>query len=81
MSLTKDDVKEAVTEVMESFGFDSNNKAKMRSNLEFLDRFKRSSDQVTSAGRKALATVLVTGVAGMLWLGFKETIVSWFHIR
>jgi hypothetical protein len=65
------------------FGIDTADKVAMervRDNMTFLNNLKRSSDQVSSAGRKAMATVLVTALAGVLWLGFKETVISWLHL-
>lgn len=77
--LTKEDVKEAVTEVFETFGFDLERKSRIRSNMEFLDRLHGSAETVGDAGKKAAATTLVTGLLGLVWLGLGDKIRGLFH--
>jgi aspartate/tyrosine/aromatic aminotransferase len=64
-------VQRAVAAILTSFGMEEEDRKELRADLQHLRRWRRSVEQAQSYTFKAVITVLVTGVVGAAWLGFK----------
>jgi hypothetical protein len=60
-----------ISTILTSFGIDDEDRIELRKDFSHLRRWRRASEQVESAGWKAMITILVTGACGMIWLGIK----------
>ena len=58
---------------------DSNSLNAMRDHLHFLQRMSRAADLVNKTIVKTCIGALVAGFIAMVVLGFKDTVLSWFH--
>jgi len=58
-----------ISTILTSFGIDEEDRVELRLDFQHLRRWRRASDQVEKAGWRAIITVLVTGVCGLIWLG------------
>lgn len=64
-------VLKTIATILTSFGIDEQDRVELRADFQHLRRWRRSTEQITSYGWRAVVTILVTGVCGMIWLGFK----------
>jgi hypothetical protein len=64
-------VQRAVAAILTSFGMEEDDRRELRADLQHLRRWRRSVEQAQSYTFKAVITVLVTGLVGAGWLGFK----------
>jgi hypothetical protein len=64
-------VQRAVATILTSFGMEEDDRKELRADLQHLRRWRRSVEQAQSYTFKAVITVLVTGLVGAAWLGFK----------
>ncbi|MBA7464853.1 hypothetical protein ES703_16928 [subsurface metagenome] len=64
-------VQTAVATILTSFGMEQEDRKELRADLQHLRRWRRSVEQAQSYTFKAVITVLVTGLVGAAWLGFK----------
>lgn len=64
-------VQRAVATVLTSFGMDEEDRKELRADLQHLRRWRKSVEQAQSYTFKAVITVIVTGLVGAAWLGFK----------
>jgi hypothetical protein len=72
---TLDDVVlKAVATILTSFGMDEEDRAELKADFIHLRKWRKSVEQAQSATFKAVITVIVAGVAGALWLGFKTVL-------
>ena len=65
---------EAVKRAFLVIGVDMSDTAsiiRMQANLQHLDKWKRSVDQVERVGWTTIVGILVSGILGALWLGIK----------
>ena len=68
------DIRTVVAAVLESFGIHDDDRKELRKDFVHLRKWRRSVEQVEKAGRMAVVTVLVAGLCGALWLGFKALV-------
>lgn len=64
-------VQRAVATVLTSFGMDEEDRKELRADLQHLRRWRKSVEQAQSYTFKAVITVIVSGLVGAAWLGFK----------
>ena len=64
-------VQRAVATILTSFGIEEGDRKELRADLQHLRRWRKSVEQAQSYTFKAVITVIVTGLLGATWLGFK----------
>jgi hypothetical protein len=72
---SKEEVDEAVlrtvSAILSSFGIDHDERKEIQADFAHLRKWRKSVEAVERAGVKTVVAVLVTGLLGALWLGFK----------
>ncbi len=53
------------------FGIEEEDRAELRADFVHLRRWRKSVEQAQGYGLKAIVTVIISGVIGAFWLGFK----------
>lgn len=74
-------MRDTVNETLLSLGIEYTNPIEMQKDFKSIRDFRVAQEEIKSEGRKYLVYVFLTGVAALLWLGFKEQIVSFFIIK
>lgn len=64
-------VLKTIATILTSFGIDEQDRIELRADFQHLRRWRKSTEQITRAGWRAIATVIVTGICGAIWLGVK----------
>lgn len=64
-------VAEVLAEHLTSFGIEEEDRAELRADFVHLRRWRKSVEQAQGYGLKAIVTVIISGVIGAFWLGFK----------
>jgi aspartate/tyrosine/aromatic aminotransferase len=64
-------VQRAVATILTSFGIEEEDRRELRADFQHLRRWRKSVEQAQSYTFKAVITVIVTGLVGAAWLGFK----------
>lgn len=64
-------VQRAVAAILTSFGMEEEDRRELRADLQHLRRWRKSVEQAQSYTFKAMITVIVTGLVGAAWLGFR----------
>jgi hypothetical protein len=64
-------VQKAVAAILISFGIEEEDRKELRADLQHLRRWRRSVEQAQRYTARAVITVIVTGLVGAAWLGFK----------
>ena len=76
ITLTKGELKEIVSEsVHETFtllGLDHENPLEMQRDFQYLREWRIASEKIKSQGLMVIIAVIITGLCGALWLGFKQ---------
>ena len=76
ITLTKGELKEIVSEsVHETFtllGLDHENPLEMQRDFQYLREWRIASEKIKSQGLMVSIAVIITGLCGALWLGFKQ---------
>lgn len=57
--------------ILTSFGIEEEDRAEMRLDFQHLRTWRKATEQVQKAGWRAIATVIVTGICGLIWLGIQ----------
>lgn len=60
-----------IATILTSFGIEEEDRAEIRADFIHLRRWRKSVEQAQGYGLKAIVTVIVGGVIGAFWLGFK----------
>jgi hypothetical protein len=60
-----------ISTILTSFGIDEEDRTELRRDFDHLRRWRRASEQIERAGWKAIITVIVTGICGLIWLGIQ----------
>jgi hypothetical protein len=69
---TADDIAaRAVASVLTSFGMNADDKRELRADFVHLRRWRKSVEQAQGMTIKAIIVVIVSGLAGAVWLGVK----------
>lgn len=61
-----------VSAILTSFGIEDDERAEIKQDFQYLRRWRKTADRVTSAGVVAIVTVVIGGVASAVWLGFRS---------
>jgi hypothetical protein len=64
-------VLKAIATILTSFGIEEEDRRELRADFQHLRRWRKSVEQAQSYTFKAVITVIVTGLVGAVWLGFK----------
>jgi hypothetical protein len=60
-----------ISTILTSFGIEEEDRVELRLDFQHLRSWRKASEQVQRAGWKAVATVLVTGICGLIWIGLQ----------
>jgi hypothetical protein len=64
-------VLKTIATILTSFGIEEEDRIEMRADFQHLRRWRKASEQAQSFTFKALVTIIVSGIAGVVWLGIK----------
>jgi hypothetical protein len=64
-------IKKAVVQTLSTIGIDVSDRHGLKADLAHLRRWRRSVEQAQSYTMRTVITVLVTGIAGAMWMGIK----------
>jgi len=70
-STTDEVVLKTVAAILTTFGMDDDDRMELRADFQHLRRWRKSVEQAGSFTMRAAITVVVSGLLGALWLGFK----------
>ena len=78
ITLTKGELKEIVSEsVHETFtllGLDHENPLEMQRDFQYLREWRTATEKIKTQGIYTIVVILITGLCGALWLGFKQIV-------
>lgn len=60
-----------ISTILTSFGIEEEDRIEMRADFQHLRRWRKASEQAQSFTFKALVTIIVSGLVGIVWLGIK----------
>jgi ABC-type transporter Mla maintaining outer membrane lipid asymmetry permease subunit MlaE len=60
-----------IATILTSFGIEEEDRRELRADFQHLRRWRKSVEQAQSYTFKAVITIIVTGLVGAVWLGFK----------
>jgi len=60
-----------IATILTSFGIEEEDRIELKADFAHLRRWRKASEQVEKAGWRAIATVLITGICGLIWLGIQ----------
>lgn len=63
-----------ISVILTSFGIEEEDRAEIRADFIHLRRWRKSVEQAQSYGLRAIVTVIVGGIIGAFWMGFKATL-------
>ncbi len=69
-------VRATVDEMLTSMGMDHEDPLEMQRDFQHLRDWREASEAVKKKGMMTLVGILVVGILGALWIGFKDLIVS-----
>lgn len=69
-----DAVIKTIAGILTSFGIEEDDRKEIRADFVHLRKWRKSVEQAQSLTFKAVLTVIVSGLIGAFWLGFKATI-------
>ena len=73
--LHKDDIDDVVLKtiatILTSFGIEDEDRKEIKADFAHLRRWRKSVEQAQTFTFKAIVTVIISGVIGAFWLGFK----------
>jgi hypothetical protein len=67
----KIDAMKTIATVLTSFGINEDDRRELRADLSHLRRWRKSVEQAQNCTLRAIITVTVTGLLGLVWLGIK----------
>jgi len=67
-------VLKTIATILTSFGIEEEDRAELRADFIHLRRWRKSVEQAQGYGLKAIVTVIVGGIIGAFWMGFKATL-------
>jgi hypothetical protein len=71
-----DVVIKAVAAILTSFGVEEDDRKELRADFIHLRRWRKSVEQAQGMTLKAVIVVIVSGLAGAVWLGLKTMLVK-----
>ena len=74
---TVDDIAmKSVATILTSFGMDEDDRKELRADFVHLRRWRKSVEQAQGMTVKAIVAVIVSGLAGAMWLGIKSLLAT-----
>lgn len=74
--MSKDELRElmseCVTETLTKMGVDTKDPLTMQRDFQYLRDWRENVDSIKRKGVLTMVSVLLTGLLGLLWLGFKD---------
>jgi len=67
-------VLKAISQILVGFGIQEDDQKEFRADLVYLRAWRKAVQQASGAGMIAFFTLLLGGVSGALWLGFKAVL-------
>jgi hypothetical protein len=64
-------VKKSITDILQSFGFEEDERKELKADFNHLRRWRKSVEQTQTYTFKIIITAIVSGLVGAVWLGFK----------
>jgi len=64
-------VKKTITEILQTFGFEEDERKELKADLIHLRRWRKSVEQAQGYTFKIVITTIVGGFLGALWLGLQ----------
>lgn len=64
-------VLKTISTILTSFGIEEEDRIELRADFQYLRSWRKASEQIQRAGWKTVATVIVTGLCGLIWLGIQ----------
>lgn len=64
-------IQKAIVSTLTAFGIEEEDRRELRADLQHLRRWRRSVEQAQNYTFKAAITIIVSGLAGAVWLGVK----------
>lgn len=58
-----------IATILTSFGIEEEDRIELRADFQHLRRWRKATESVERAGWKAIATVFISGICGLIWLG------------
>lgn len=75
-ALVRAAVRDGVDDALTRLGVDSSNPIAMQRDFQAIRQWREASEAIRRRGIMALVGVLVTGVAGVLWLGVRSWLAA-----
>ena len=72
----QDVVRTAVTETLITLGMDASDPMSLQQDMHFVREMRQTSEKLRSKGLLVMVGLLLTGLAGAVWLGIKSSIGS-----
>lgn len=69
-------VSKAVHETLVQMGVDTSSPIEMQRDFQHLRDWRQAQEAIKRKGYLTLVSILVTGVLGLVWIGFKDTIIN-----
>lgn len=63
-----------IATILVSFGIEEDDRKEVKADFAHLRRWRKSVEQAQTFTFKAIVTVIISGVLGAFWLGFKTTL-------
>jgi hypothetical protein len=63
-----------IATILTSFGIDEDDRKEVKADFQHLRKWRKSVEQAQTFTFKAIVTVIISGIIGAFWLGFKATI-------
>ena len=60
-----------ISTILTSFGIEEEDRVELRADFQHLRRWRKATEQAEKAGWRAIVTVLITGICGLIWLGIQ----------
>lgn len=64
-------VLKTIATILTSFGIEEEDRTELRADFQHLRRWRKASEQAQSFTIKTMVTIVVSGLAGAIWLGIK----------
>lgn len=74
-ALTRQTVKDTVTQTLVQLGMDQQNPLEMQRDFQHLRQWRRAGEDMRSKGLMAILTIFITGVISLLVVGLRD----WVH--
>jgi hypothetical protein len=67
-------VLKTISTILTSFGIEEEDRKELRADFQHLRRWRKSTEQIDRAVKRAVITVVITGICGAIWMGIKTAL-------